>query len=465
MEQNTLMEQVTTLAKARGFVYPGSAIYGGLANSWDYGPLGVEMKNNIKRLWWQTFVHRRSDMLGIDSGILMNPRVWEASGHVGSFTDPLVDCKSCKQRFRGDKLLEETLGIEAVATIKLEEVQPRLMEEKIACPSCKKIDWTGAKRFNLMFKTHQGVIEGEGSVVYLRPETAQGIFVNFKNVLQTHRPKMPFGIAQIGKAFRNEITPGNFTFRTREFEQMEIEYFFDPEATDWKEIFEKWKKDTWAFLTQTLGIREEKLRFRDHESDELSHYSRGTTDVEYNFPWGWGELCAAAAYRTDFDLTQHSEWSGEDLRATDPQNPQRKFMPHVIEPSFGADRVMLAALLDSYEQEAAKEGDDEGRTVLRLNTRVAPYTVAVLPLSKKEELAGPAAEVVAMLRDHWVTTYDETQSIGKRYRRQDEIGTPFCVTVDFDTLNDQAVTVRDRDTMVQERIPIASLVTYLKGRV
>ncbi len=459
------MEQVTTLAKARGFVYPGSAIYGGLANSWDYGPLGVEMKNNIKRLWWQTFVHRRSDMVGLDAGILMNPRVWEASGHVGSFTDPLVDCKACKQRFRGDKLLEEKLGVEAVATIKLEDVQPRLMTEKIACPACKKVDWTEAKRFNLMFKTHQGVIEGEGSVVYLRPETAQGIFVNFKNVVQTHRPKMPFGIAQIGKAFRNEITPGNFTFRTREFEQMEIEYFFDPEVSDWKVLFEQWKKDTWNFLTKTLGIREEKLRFRDHEADELSHYSRGTTDVEYNFPWGWGELCAAAAYRTDFDLTQHSEWSGEDLRATDPQNPQRKFMPHVIEPSFGADRVMLAALLDAYEQEEAKEGDEEGRTVLRLSARVAPYTVAVLPLSKKDELAGPAAEVVAMLREHWVTTYDETQSIGKRYRRQDEIGTPYCVTVDFDTLNDNAVTVRDRDTMVQERIPIAELVTYLRGRV
>ncbi len=465
MDQHTRMEQVTTLAKARGFVYPGSAIYGGLANSWDYGPLGVEMKNNIKRLWWQTFVHRRSDMVGLDAGILMNPRVWEASGHVGSFTDPLVDCKACKQRFRGDKLLEEKLGVEAVATIKLEDVQPRLMTEKIACPACKKVDWTEAKRFNLMFKTHQGVIEGEGSVVYLRPETAQGIFVNFKNVVQTHRPKMPFGIAQIGKAFRNEITPGNFTFRTREFEQMEIEYFFDPEVSDWKVLFEQWKKDTWNFLTKTLGIREEKLRFRDHEADELSHYSRGTTDVEYNFPWGWGELCAAAAYRTDFDLTQHSEWSGEDLRATDPQNPQRKFMPHVIEPSFGADRVMLAALLDAYEQEEAKEGDEEGRTVLRLSARVAPYTVAVLPLSKKDELAGPAAEVVAMLREHWVTTYDETQSIGKRYRRQDEIGTPYCVTVDFDTLNDNAVTVRDRDTMVQERIPIAELVTYLRGRV
>ncbi|MEK7647800.1 MAG: glycine--tRNA ligase [Patescibacteria group bacterium] len=465
MEQQTLMEQVTTLAKARGFVYPGSAIYGGLANSWDYGPLGVEMKNNIKRLWWQTFVHRRADMVGLDAGILMNPRVWEASGHVGSFTDPLVDCKACKQRFRGDKLLEERLGVEVVAVIKLEEVQPRLMAEKIACPSCKKCDWTEAKRFNLMFKTHQGVIEGEGSVVYLRPETAQGIFVNFKNVMQTHRPKMPFGIAQIGKAFRNEITPGNFTFRTREFEQMEIEYFFDPEASDWKELFEQWKRDTWAFLTVTLGIKEEKLRFRDHEADELSHYSRGTTDVEYNFPWGWGELCAAAAYRTDFDLTQHSEWSGEDLRATDPTNPQRKFMPHVIEPSFGADRVMLATLLDAYEQEAPKEGDDEGRTVLRLAARVAPYTVAVLPLSKKDELAGPASEVVALLREHWVTTYDETQSIGKRYRRQDEIGTPFCVTVDFDTLNDNAVTVRDRDTMTQERVAIAELVAYLRGRV
>lgn len=462
---NTTLDTIVSLAKRRGFIFPGSEIYGGLANSWDYGPLGVELKNNIKKLWWQTFVRERMDMVGLDAAILMNPRVWEASGHVGSFTDPLVDCKECKQRFRGDKLLEEKLSVEVVAGIKLDEVSPRLMSEKVSCPACGKINWTEAKRFNLMFKTKQGVIDGEGADIYLRPETAQGIFVNFKNVSQTQRLKLPFGIAQIGKAFRNEITPGNFIFRTREFEQMEIEYFFDPENTDWKVVYENWKKDTWQFLTKTLGIREENLRFRDHESDELSHYSKGTVDVEYKFPWGWGELCAAAAYRTDFDLKQHMEFSGEDLRYTDPADPQRKFIPHVIEPSFGCDRVALAVLLDSYQEEAAQDEEGDVRVMLALAKRVAPYQVAVLPLSKKDELSDVSRDIVQTLAKQFTVTYDETQSIGKRYRRQDEIGTPFCVTVDFDTLSDNAVTVRNRDTMEQERVVISELVFYISNHI
>ena len=451
------MDKIVNLAKARGFVFAGSEIYGGLANSWDYGPLGVELKNNIKQAWWKTFVQRRLDMVGVDAAILMNPKVWEASGHVSSFTDPLVDCKACKQRFRGDKLLEDKLGVEAVAGIALSDVQPKLLSEKIACPSCGKVDWAEAKKFNLMFKTQQGVVEGEGATIYLRPETAQGIFTNFKNVMLTERMRLPFGIAQVGKSFRNEITPGNFTFRTREFEQMEIEYFFDPERSDWKELFAEWKTASWNFMTETLGIKAENLRFRDHEPDELSHYSKGTTDIEYKFPWGWGELCAAAAYRTDFDLTQHGSHSGEDLRYTDPDDATHKFIPHVIEPSFGADRVALAVLLDAYDEEKLPE--DDVRTVLRLNTVTAPVKVAILPLSKKEELLPLTNEIAKTLSEHWRMGVHASQSIGKRYRQQDEVGTPFCVTVDFDSLNDNAVTVRDRDSMKQERIAVSELVT------
>lgn len=467
----TTLDQVVSLCKRRGFIFPGSDIYGGLANTWDYGPLGVELKNRIKQLWWKTFVRGRQDMVGLDASILMNPRTWEASGHVGNFADPLVDCKACKQRFRGDKLLEEKLGVEATAILKLEQVQPMLMAEKIPCPACGKVDWTEAKRFNLMFKTQQGVVEGEGTDIYLRPETAQGIFVNFKNVQQTMRLKLPFGVAQIGKAFRNEITPGNFTFRTREFEQMEIEYFFDAEATPWEEIFADWKKQSWAFLTETLGIRPENLRFRDHEKDELSHYSKGTTDVEYKFPWGWGELCAAAAYRTDYDLKQHEEFSGQDLHYTDPENPQRKIVPHVMEPSFGADRIALAVMLDAYHEE--KLADDDVRTVFQFMPALAPVDVAVLPLSKKEHLMAKAMEVYKKIIQETSLNidFDVTGSIGKRYRRQDEIGTPKCITVDFGTLGEDAaqgepetVTIRDRDTLEQIRMPIAQLASYLSSR-
>lgn len=462
------LDQIVSLSKRRGFIFPGSDIYGGLANTWDYGPLGVELKNRLKRTWWRTFVQKRQDMVGLDAAILMNPKTWEASGHVSSFTDPLVDCKNCKQRFRGDKLLEEKLGVEAVAVLKLEQVQPMLVAEKIACPGCGKVDWTPAKKFNLMFKTHQGVIEEDAAPIFLRPETAQGIFVNFKNVLQSSRMRLPFGIAQIGKSFRNEITPGNFTFRTREFEQMEIEYFFDPEATKWEEIFAQWKKDVWEFLTKTLGLKEENLRMRDHEKDELSHYSKGTTDVEYKFPWGWGELCAAAAYRTDFDLGQHEKFSGEDLHYTDPDDAKRKILPHVMEPSFGSDRIALAMMLDAYTEE--KLAEDDMRIVMKFAPKMAPVDLAILPLSKKDHLIGKAQELYNRIvqETDLNVDFDVTGSIGKRYRRQDEVGTPKCVTVDFGTIGEDAaqgekdtVTIRDRDTLQQERMTMDALLEQL----
>lgn len=459
----TSLDQVVSLCKRRGFIFPGSEIYGGLANTWDYGPLGVELKNRIKQQWWRTFVHKRTDMVGLDAAILMNPKTWEASGHVSNFNDPLIDCKKCKQRYRGDKLIEEKLGVEAAAVLKLDQVQPMLMAEKIHCPHCGNLDWTPAKKFNLMFKTQQGVVEGEGTDIYLRPETAQGIFVNFKNIAQTMRMRLPFGVAQIGKAFRNEITPGNFTFRTREFEQMEIEYFFDPEQSDWKKVFAQWKKDSWAFLTETLGIKEANLRMRDHEADELSHYSKGTTDVEYKFPWGWGELCAAAAYRTDFDLSQHEKFSGEDLHYTDPDNAQRKIVPHVMEPSFGSDRIALAVMLDAYTDESV---NDDTRTVMKFSKAIAPIDLAILPLSKKEHLISKAEDLYKKIiqETNLVVDFDVTGSIGKRYRRQDEIGTPLCITVDFGTIGEDAaqgakdtVTIRDRDTLKQERIAISEI--------
>jgi glycyl-tRNA synthetase len=462
------LDSLVSLCKRRGFIFPGSEIYGGLANTWDYGPLGVELKNRVKKLWWKSFVHKRADMVGLDASILMNPKVWEASGHVSNFNDPLIDCKKCKERFRGDKLLEEKLGVEAAAVLKIDQVQPMLMAEKIKCPKCGSLDWTPAKKFNLMFKTQQGVIEGEGTDIYLRPETAQGIFVNFKNIVDTARLRLPFGVAQIGKAFRNEITPGNFTFRTREFEQMEIEYFFDPEKNKWEDIFADWKKSSWEFLTKTLGIREENLRFRDHEKDELSHYSKGTTDIEYKFPWGWGELCAAAAYRTDFDLKQHEKFSGQELQYTDPDDPKRKITPHVMEPSFGSDRITLAVLLDAYTDEKVA---DDTRTVMKFDAKVSPVDVAILPLSKKEHLSKKAEDLYKRIvqETDLVVDFDVTGSIGKRYRRQDEIGTPKCITVDFGTLGEDpeqgekdTVTIRDRDSLKQERLTIDALIKKLQ---
>ena len=460
------LDQLVSLCKRRGFIFPGSEIYGGLANTWDYGPLGVELKNRLKRHWWDTFVRKREDMVGLDASILMNRKVWEASGHVTSFADPLVECKSCHQRFRGDHLLEEKIGAEAAAVLTIDQLQPMLIAEKIPCPACGKLQWVEAKKFNMMFKTHQGVIEEEGSLVYLRPETAQGIFVNFKNVLNTMRPRLPFGIAQIGKAFRNEITPGNFTFRTREFEQMEIEYFC--EENGWEKAFTLWQDLIWQWYID-LGIAKERLRVREHSQDELSHYSRRTIDIEYKFPWGWGELFGLA-YRTDFDLQQHQKFSGEELLFTDPDDPKKKFIPHVIEPSFGCDRTVLTLLLEAYTEDMVA---DATRTVLRLPQILAPIDVAVLPLSKKENLIAKAKELYKKIvqETNLTVDFDVTGSIGKRYRRQDEIGTPQCITVDFGTLGEDAtqggkdtVTMRDRDSLKQKRLPINQTIEALSFR-
>ncbi len=459
------LDTLVSLCKRRGLIFPGSEIYGGLANTWDYGPLGVEIKNRIQRMWWDRFVRQRQDMVGIETGILMNPKVWEASGHVSNFGDPLVDCKKCKQRFRGDKLLEEKIGVEGAAVLTLDQVQPMLMAEKIPCPSCKSVDWAVAKKFNLMFRTQQGVIEGEGADIYLRPETAQGMFVNFKNVSQSMRKRLPFGIAQVGTVFRNEITPGNFTFRTREFQQMEIEYFIEPNTEG--PIFENWKEMMWQWCLD-IGLSPERLRIREHTKEELSHYSSRTIDIEYQYPWGWGELYGLAN-RSDFDLKQHAKFSGEDLSYTDPDDPTKKFLPYVVEPTFGLTRTVLSLLLEAYEDQ--KIAEDDTRTVLKLRPGIAPYDVAILPLSKKEHLVAKTQEVYKKIisETNLIVDFDVTGSIGKRYRRQDEIGTPKCITVDFGTLGEDekqgapdTVTIRDRDTLKQERVSISGLIEALK---
>jgi glycyl-tRNA synthetase len=461
----TSLDQLVSLCKRRGFIFPGSEIYGGLANTWDYGPLGLEIKNRIQKLWWDRFVRKRRDMVGVETGILMNPKVWEASGHVSNFGDPLVDCKKCKQRFRGDKLLEEKLGVEAAAVLTLDQVQPMLMAEKIKCPSCGQVDWTVAKKFNLMFKTEQGVVEGEGSTIYLRPETAQGMFVDFKSVSQSMRKRLPFGIAQVGTVFRNEITPGNFTFRTREFQQMEIEYFIEP-GTE-AEHFEKWKDEMWQWCID-IGLSADKLRVREHTKEELSHYSSRTIDIEYKYPWGWGELYGLAN-RSDFDLSQHEKFSGQDMKYTDPDDPKKKFVPYVVEPTFGLTRTVLSLLLDAYDEE--KVAEDDVRTVLKLKPHVAPIDVAILPLSKKEHLVAKADDLYKKIIETTGLTvdFDVTGSIGKRYRRQDEIGTPKCITVDFGTLGEDeaqgkkdTVTIRDRDTLAQKRLSIDELLVELR---
>lgn len=463
VDQNSpvTMDSIVALAKRRGFVYPGSDIYGGLANTWDFGPLGVEIKRNIKNAWWQYFVHQRADVVGIDGGILLHPKVWEASGHISEFFDPLIDCRNCRSRYRADTLVEEKLDqkAEGLSTSELNEI---LQEANLACPVCGERTWTGVRQFNLMFQTHLGPVEESGTKVFLRPETAQNIFVNYKNVTQTTRVKIPFGIAQIGKAFRNEITPGNFIFRVLELEQMEIEYFI--RESEWETSFEHWR-DAMAAFYKWIGLREDRIRVREHEQDELSHYSHRTVDYEYLFPFGWKEL-SGLAYRTDFDLRQHQEHSGVDLTYYDQANEER-FLPHVIEPTMGVERLLLTLILDGYHEESVTDvnGKPYERTVLKLHPRIAPYKAAVLPLSKKPELSSKAMEIVRELRQDMAVEYDETQSIGRRYRRQDEIGTPYCVTVDFETLDDNAVTVRDRDTMEQVRIPIAELRQNLHERL
>jgi glycyl-tRNA synthetase len=450
MDKST-MEKVVALCKRRGFVFPGSEIYGGLANTWDYGPYGSLLKKNVKDFWWKTFVQNREDIVGLDASILMNPKVWEASGHIASFSDPLMDCKNCNERIRGDKLIEDALGIEAAVGKSLKEISQIISDNNLKCPKCGKCNFSEARSFNLMFKTHQGVVAETSTAVYLRPETAQGIFVNFKNVVQNCRVKVPFGIAQIGKAFRNEITPGNFTFRTREFEQMEIEYFVSPDQELMKKSFDKWKEQSWNWYLD-LGIKKDRLRYREHDSDELSHYSTMTYDIEYEFPFGWGELMGLA-YRGCFDLTQHQEHSGEKLEYLDPQTNE-KYTPHVIEPSFGADRTVLITLLDAYDED---EVGGEKRTVMRFAPHIAPIKAAIFPLMKKPELQKVAREIFDDLKSSLQLEYDESGAIGKRYRRHDEIGTPFCITVDFDSLEDNAVTLRHRDSTEQERINIKDL--------
>ena len=454
------METIVNLCKARGYIYPGSEIYGGLANTWDYGPLGVELKNNVKKLWRKKFIQESKYNVGLDAAILMNPQTWVASGHVGGFSDPLIDCKECKTRHRADKLIEEWAheqGKDMIADgMSDEEMIKFLDDNNIPCPICGKHNFTSIRKFNLMFKTFQGVTEDAKAEIYLRPETAQGIFVNFKNVMRTTRKKLPMGIAQVGKAFRNEITPGNFTFRTREFEQMELEFFCKP-GTDF-EWHEYWKKFCEDWLLG-LGMKKENIRLRDHSPEELVFYSKATTDIEYAFPFGWGELWGIAD-RTDYDLTNHMNMSKEDFTYLDPETNER-YVPYCIEPSLGADRVALAFLCNAYDEEEIAEGDT--RTVLHLHPALAPYKVAVLPLSKK--LSEKAEEVYTKLSKKFMCEYDETGSIGQRYRREDEIGTPYCVTVDFDTLEDNAVTIRDRDTMEQVRINIDELENWIREKI
>ena len=456
------MEKLVSLCKNRGFIFPGSEIYGGLANTWDYGPLGVELKNNVKKAWWKKFVQENPYNTGVDCAILMNTRTWKASGHLGGFSDPLMDCKSCKARHRADNLVEAYVSKKKldvkVESMDNDALEAFINENKIVCPVCGNSDFTPIRKFNLMFKTFQGVTEDSANTVYLRPETAQGIFVQFQNVQRATRMRVPFGIGQIGKSFRNEITPGNFTFRTREFEQMELEFFCKP-GTD-LEWFEYWKNYCRDWLL-SLGMKAENLHLRDHSPEELCFYSKATTDFEYNFAFGWGELWGVAD-RTDYDLTQHAKESGKPIDYLDPVTNER-YVPYVIEPSLGADRVVLAFLTDAYDEEVVDAEKNDIRTVLRLHPALAPYKCAVLPLQKN--LAEKADEIYAKMAKKFPTTYDVTGSIGKRYRRQDEIGTPFCVTIDFDTLENGTVTVRDRDTMEQIRVSVDEAIKYIEEKI
>ncbi len=459
------MEKITALAKNRGFVFPGSEIYGGLANTWDYGPLGVELKNNIKDAWRQKFIRESKYNVGLDASILMNPETWVASGHVGGFSDPLIDCRACKARFRADNLIEDYLKAQGQEDVQVdgwsnEKLEEFISENGIVCPECGKSDFTKIRQFNLMFKTFQGVTEDSKAEIYLRPETAQGIFVNFRNVQRTARKKIPFGIGQVGKSFRNEITPGNFIFRVREFEQMELEFFCKPGSE--LEWFDFWRGYCADFL-KSLGLKEENIRLRDHDPEELSHYSNATTDIEYLFPFGWGELWGIAS-RTDFDLMAHQNHSGQDMSYLDPETNER-YVPYCIEPSVGVERLFLAFLTDAYDEEILQDakGNEDVRKVLRLYPALAPFKAAVLPLSKK--LSEPAEKIYDELQKHFNVDYDAAGSIGKRYRREDEIGTPFCICVDFDTLEDECVTIRDRDTMDQVRIPVSDVRKYIEERI
>lgn len=454
------MDKIVNLCKGRGFIFPGSEIYGGLANAWDYGPLGVQMKNNIKAAWWKKFVQENPYNVGLDCSILMNPTVWQASGHLGGFSDPLMDCKNCKARHRADNLIEEYMkkkGIEEnIAGWSNEQLENYIKEKSIVCPICGKSDFTPIRKFNLMFKTFQGVTEDSSSTIYLRPETAQGIFVNFKNVQRSTRKRVPFGIGQIGKSFRNEITPGNFIFRVREFEQMELEFFCQP-GTD-LEWFNYWKNFCHNWLLE-IGIKDENLKLRDHDQEELCFYSKATTDFEFKFPFGWGELWGVAD-RKDYDLSQHAKFSGKDLTYQDPVTNE-KYIPYVIEPSLGVERLMLAYLCNAYDEEQLENG--ESRVVMHFHPAIAPYKVAILPLQKN--LSEKARAIYEQLSKHFMVDYDEAGSIGKRYRREDEIGTPLCVTVDFDTLENDTVTVRDRDTMQQIRLHVDELKDYISKKI
>jgi glycyl-tRNA synthetase len=469
-ENANMMEKIVALAKRRGFIYPGSEIYGGLANTYDYGPVGVELLRNIKNLWWKYFVQTRPDMVGIDGSIISHHKIWEASGHVASFADAMVDCKNCKSRFRADHLIEDYFEKKNTEN-KVEGLSPKELDAIIqdhhdmVCPNCKKYDWTSVRKFNQLFPVQLGLIEGEAGSGYLRGETAQLIFTNFRNVADSTRVRLPFGIAQLGKSFRNEITPGNSIFRTIEFEQGEIEYFFDPDETAWEPLFETWKKTMDDFVTKKLGIKKEHLRWRRHTDEERSFYSKRTEDMEYQFPFGFKELWGLA-YRTDYDLTQHKEASKKDLTIIDPKSG-KKVLPHVIEPAVGINRLLLMVLADSYVEEDPSTGSGQGkRTVLKITPQLAPYKVAVFPLlANKPELVKKAKEIFEMLSPEFMTAFDDRGNIGKRYLSQDEIGTPWCVTVDFDTLEDAAVTVRDRDTTTQERVSIKELASYFTQKL
>lgn len=460
-DKSNLMEKIVALAKRRGFIYPGSEIYGGLANTYDYGPMGTELLRNIRNLWWEYFVHDRQDVVGLDASLISSHKVWDASGHTAGFADAMVDCKNCKARMRADHLIEEyaeangeEIKVEGLSESELDNI---INNKKIPCPKCKEFDWTNVRKFNLLFPVKLGIVEGDQSMAYLRGETAQSIFINFKNILDSTRVKMPFGVAQLGKSFRNEITPGNSVFRTIEFEQGEIEFFFDPEKSDWEKLFNDWKDSMWNFAVSELGVRAENLRWRPHTDEERSFYSKKTEDLEYNFPFGFKELWGLA-YRTDYDLTQHSKHSGKDLSVVDPETG-KKIMPHVIEPAVGINRLFLMTLLDAYTE-------DQERVFLKLKPNLAPFKAAVFPLlHNKPELIAKAEEVFSMLKKDMQAAWDSRGNIGKRYASQDEIGTPFCITVDFDTLEDSAVTVRDRDSATQERIKISDLLQYLKDKI